>query len=81
MMSELPVKVRGMTMEQNTNTRIARRMMIVGLILFILAAFGEIASFVISLVQDGRWPIVPTIVLVVLTPMIYSVSRKIWFRK
>lgn len=81
MMSELPVKVREMAMEQNTNTRIARRMMIVGLILFILAAFGEMASLVVSLVQDGRWPIVPTIVLVVLTPMIYSVSRKIWFRK
>ena len=68
-------------MEQNANARISRKMLMVGLILFTLAELGEMTAFVMSFLQDDRWPFVPTIVLLVLTPMIFSVSRKIRSRK
>ena len=50
-------------MEHNSNRRVAWWMMMVGLILLVLAFLCEIASFVTSIVQYDRWPLVPTIVL------------------
>ncbi len=74
----------GIYVNQNSNLQMARRMMIVGLILMILGLLGNIASFVVRLIQNHRWPIGPTVAFVILagmTALSLRQVRKFWSRQ
>ncbi len=64
-------------MKEITNLQMARRMMIVGFVLMILGLLSDIASFVVSLVQNHRWPMGSTVLFVILAGMIVLSLRQV----